>query len=162
LQQIESSFENQEDRKEALDSVVERAIAAGPYCVEHYEEKAASYVDAFDTAEKEADAFVKAEQEREDKICDEKRAEKMAKKMVRVRAIYDLLDEYLGDCPRKELALDCVWKEHEWTQDPLRFNCKIVEDAMRHMISAPVSLSCLLVLLFDWQPLILNHDVVLF
>jgi murein L,D-transpeptidase YcbB/YkuD len=138
LQQIESSFDSQEDRKEALESVVERAISAGgAYCPRHYEEKAASYVEAFETAEKEAEVFIRAEQARADKLYNERREEKVAKKVARVRAIFDLFEEYLADCPRKELAMTCTWREDDL--DCLKFNCTIVEQAMRHLVSAPVS-----------------------
>lgn len=138
LQQIESSFDSQEDRKEALESVVERAISAGgAYCPRHYEEKAASYVEAFEIAEKEAEIFIRAEQARADKLYNERREEKVAKKVARVRAIFDLFDEYLADCPRKELAMNCTWREDDL--DCLKFNCTIVEQAMKHLVSAPVS-----------------------
>jgi hypothetical protein len=94
-------------------------------------------VEAFETAEKEAEIFIRAEQARADKLYNERREEKVAKKVARVRAIFDQFDEYLEDCPRKELAMNCTWREDDL--DCLKFNCTIVEQALKHLVSAPVS-----------------------
>lgn len=138
LQQIESSFNTDAERKEQLEFMVERAHAASNHCPMHYDENAAWYVDEFDSAEKEAEQRLKDEEDMKEKAFAERREEKQGKKLARVRAIYDLLDEYLGECPDKEMALECSWRENDY-QECLKFKCTVVEDAMRHLVSAPVS-----------------------
>lgn len=141
LQQIESSFDNAEDRNLHLKSMIERAHAQSDTCPLHYEENAERYCHIFQTAEKEADQRLIEEEELKEKALAERREEKHSKKLERVKGIYDLLDEYLGDCPKKELALDCEWRENDFSGQCVRFKCTIVEEAMRGMISAPVSSS---------------------
>lgn len=139
LQQIETSFDNTEDRKAHLEAVVERANANTNRCPVHYDEMAEQYVELFNSAEKEAERRLKVEEEMKSREWAERREEKQSKKVARVRTIYDLLDEYLGDCPNKEMALECTWDETDY-QECLRFKCTIVSGAMRSMIVAPVSL----------------------
>jgi hypothetical protein len=138
IQQIESSFTDVEDRKVHLESMAERAHLNTNHCPVHYQEMAGLYVDLFECAEKEAEERLREEEELKCKACAERREEKQARKMERVRAIYDLLDEYLGDCPEKEMALECEWREEDY-QECLKFRCTIVDVAMKSMISAPVS-----------------------
>jgi hypothetical protein len=145
IQQIESSFVETQDRKLHLESMVERAHGNTNHCPMHYEELCGEYVDLFEVAEKEAEERLREEEEMKNKACKERREEKQARKMERVRAIYDLLEEYLGeDCPEKEMALECEWREEDY-QECLKFKCTIVDGAMKSMISAPVSITFVLV-----------------
>jgi len=59
LQQIENTYVNNDDKKSALEGMVERALSnEGKFCPVHYEEKAAAYQEMHENAEKEADEHV--------------------------------------------------------------------------------------------------------
>ena len=114
LQQIESSFDSAGERNVHLKSVVERAHEASDVCPLHYEENAATYVKMFREMEKEADRRLREEEDENARLYAERREEKHSRKVTRVRAIYELLSDYLGDCPLKELALECDWRDHDY------------------------------------------------
>eukprot|EP00970_Alexandrium_tamarense_P009841 scaffold1967_cov199-Alexandrium_tamarense.AAC.23 len=138
LQQIESSFSQTEDRKEALEAMVVRAIeTSGKYCPSHYEDVAASYCEMFDASCKEADDYIHSEQMKEHQKYVERRDERVAKRLQRVRGIYNQVEELLADCPMKEIALSCTWREDD--TDCLRFKCNIVNQNLMNIVSAPVS-----------------------
>ena len=140
LQQIECSYKSMNERKSALEEVVVRAhTKSGKYCPCQYEEKAAVYVEIFESAETEADDYVAAAQEREYEQYRERRDLRLEKRLLRVKAIYATLDNLLDGCPLKDLALDCTW--HEKDQDCLKFTCTIVDQTMRNIVSAPASAS---------------------
>jgi hypothetical protein len=110
LQQIENSYANNDDKKCALEGVVAKALTnEGKYCPIHYEEKAAAYRELYENAEKDADEVVVAALERDTVEYIKRREERIAKRMIRIRSIYALLEEILVDCPLKDLALDCTW-----------------------------------------------------
>jgi hypothetical protein len=92
--------------------MTQRAICNGnKYCPIHYEEKAAAYHEMFENAEKEAEECIAAAAEKDQQQYRERREERIAKRMVRIRSIYDSLEDSLDDCPLKDLALDCTWLE---------------------------------------------------
>lgn len=138
LQQIDSSFDNNQDRKMHLESILERAHEGTAHCPLHYEKMAKEYVELFDEAEKEADRRLREEEEMKNMEIAERREEKQSRKVARVRAIFDALEDYLEDCPNKEMALECTWREHDY-QECLKFKCTLVDGWMRHMVMAPVS-----------------------
>jgi len=112
LQQIENSYTNNDDKKSALEGTVAQAHTNdGKYCPAHYEEKAASYQEIYENAEKEADDTVAAALEKDQQMYRERREERIAKRMTRIRSIYASLEDIMGDCPLKELALECTWLE---------------------------------------------------
>ena len=115
LQQIENSYSSNDDRKSALEGFVQKAISNdGKYCPIHYEEKAAAFHEMFETAEKEADEYVERALELDQQKYKERREERIAKRMTRIRSIYESLEDSLDDCPLKDLALDCTWLEVSW------------------------------------------------
>ena len=114
LQQIESSFDSAEERNAHLKSMVERAHEASDVCPLHYEENVKEYVRTFHEMEMEADRRLREEENENARLYAERREEKYSRKVARVRAIYELLDEYLGDCPLKELALESDWRDHDY------------------------------------------------
>ena len=112
LQQIENSYSNNDDKKSALEGFVQKAISNdGKYCPIHYEEKAAAFHEMFENAEKEADEYVERALELDQQKYRERREERIAKRMTRIRSIYESLEDSLDDCPLKDLALDCTWLE---------------------------------------------------
>ena len=111
LQQIENTYSSNEDKKLALSGMLEKALDEGKHCSVHYEEKAAAYQEMFENAEKEADDVVAAALEADQQKYRERRDERIAKRMTRIRAIYATMEEILEDCPLKELALECTWLE---------------------------------------------------
>lgn len=140
LQQIENTYANNEDKKSALEGIVAKALAnGGKYCPIHYEEKAAAYREMYENAEKEADELVVAALERDQVEYTKRREERIAKRMIRIRSIYASLEEILGDCPLKDVALDCTWLEND--ERCINFTCHVVEQNMSTIISAPASAS---------------------
>ncbi|KAL7530651.1 hypothetical protein ACHAXR_006460, partial [Thalassiosira sp. AJA248-18] len=140
LQQIENTYANNDDKKSALEGIVQKALANdGKYCPVHYEEKAAAYQEMFENAEKEADEHVAAALEMDQQKYRERRDERIAKRMTRIRSIYASLEEILDDCPLKDLALDCTWLESD--ERCIKFSCHIVENTFTNIISAPASAS---------------------
>lgn len=139
LQQIENTYTNNEDKKSALEGIVQKALEGSRHCPVHYEEKAAAYQEMFENAEKEADDYVAAELEKDNQKYRERREERIQKRMTRIRAIYETLEETLDDCPLKDLALACQWLESD--ERCIKFSCHIVEQKMSHIISAPASSS---------------------
>lgn len=167
LQQIENSYSNNDDRKCALEGMVAKALTnEGKYCPIHYEEKAAAYHEMYENAEKEADDVVLADIQRDSAEYFKRREERIAKRMIRIRSIYSVIEEILADCPLKDLALDCTWLEVRrivfplWRVNPYRtiftwcfsshftspqdercvkFTCHIVEQSLSNIISAPAS-----------------------
>lgn len=140
LQQIENSYTNNDDKKSALEGTVAQAHTNdGKYCPAHYEEKAASYQEIYENAEKEADDTVAAALEKDQQMYRERREERIAKRMTRIRSIYASLEDIMGDCPLKELALECTWLESD--ERCVKFSCHIVEQTMSSIISAPASAS---------------------
>lgn len=112
LHQIENTYDNNDDRKGALEGVVATAHTnEGKHCPHQYEEKAAAYYEMFENSEKDADDLVADEQEKDQQKYRERRDERIAKRMTRIRSIYANLQEILDDCPLKNLALDCTWLE---------------------------------------------------
>lgn len=140
LQQIENTYANADDKKGALEGIVQRALTNdGKYCPVHYEEKAAAYREMFENAEKEAEEQVDAALELEQQKYRERREERIAKRMTRIRSIYESLSEILDDCALKDLAMECTWLESD--ERCVKFSCHIVEQTMSHIISAPASAS---------------------
>mmetsp|Transcript_16637 Transcript_16637/g.34983 ORF Transcript_16637/g.34983 Transcript_16637/m.34983 type:complete len:626 (-) Transcript_16637:241-2118(-) len=140
LQQIENTYANNDDKKSALDGIVQKALSSdGKYCPMHYEEKAAAYHEMFENAEKEADEHVAAALEKDQQKYRERRDERIAKRMTRIRSIYASLEDSLYDCPLKDLALDCRWLESD--ERCVKFTCHIVEQKLSNIISAPASAS---------------------
>lgn len=112
LQQIENSYSTNDDKKCALEGVVAAVHAnEDKYCPQTYDEKAAAYHEIFENAEKEADDHVASAHEQDQQKWRERREERIAKRMTRIRGIYSILEEVLDDCPLKDLALDCTWLE---------------------------------------------------
>ena len=112
LQQIENTYANNDDKKSALEGIVQKALTNdGKYCPVHYEEKAAAYHEMYENAEKEADEHVACALEKDQQKYRERREERIAKRMTRIRSIYASLEEILDDCPLKDVALDCRWLE---------------------------------------------------
>eukprot|EP00578_Thalassiosira_sp_NH16_P010740 CAMPEP_0181119948 /NCGR_PEP_ID=MMETSP1071-20121207/23879_1 /TAXON_ID=35127 /ORGANISM="Thalassiosira sp., Strain NH16" /LENGTH=588 /DNA_ID=CAMNT_0023204539 /DNA_START=88 /DNA_END=1851 /DNA_ORIENTATION=- len=140
LEQIENTYANNDDKKSALEGIVQKALAnAGKYCAVHYEETAAAYNEMYENAEKEADDHVAAALEEDQQKYRERREERIAKRMTRIRTIYASLEEILDDCPLKDLALDCTWLEND--ERCVKFSCHIVEQKLNNIISAPASAS---------------------
>lgn len=112
LQQIENTYSTSDDKKGALEGVVAAVhINEGKYYPQNYEEKAAAYYEIFENAEKEADDHVASVLEQDQQKYRERREERIAKRMTRIRGIYSILEDVLDDCPLKDLALDCTWLE---------------------------------------------------
>jgi len=172
LQQIDNTYSNNDDKKSALEGMTQRAICNGnKYCPIHYEEKAAAYHIMFEDAEKEAEECITAAVEKDQQQYRERREERIAKRMVRIRSIYDSLEDSLDDCPLKDMALDCTWLEvcccdkgimhirllsypsihisHisstinllQNDERCVKFSCHIVEQKLSNIISAPASAS---------------------
>lgn len=140
LQQIENTYVDNGDKKSALEGMVQRALAHdGKFCPLHYEEKAAAYQETWENAEKEADEHVAAALERDQQKFRERREERIAKRMTRIKSIVASLQEILDDCPLKDLALDCKWLESD--ERCVKFTCHIVEHRLSNIISAPASAS---------------------
>ena len=93
----------------------------------------------YENAEKEADDQVAAALERDQQMYRERREERIAKRMARIRSIYATLEEILDDCELKDLALDCTWLEND--ERCVKFSCHIVEQTLTYIISAPASAS---------------------
>jgi hypothetical protein len=112
LQQIENSYSTTDDKKCALEGIVAAVHTnEDKYSPQQYEEKAAAYHEIFENAEKEAVDHVACLLEQDQQKYRERREERIAKRMGRIRSIYALLEEVLDDCPLKDLALDCTWLE---------------------------------------------------
>ena len=113
LQQIENTYTTNDDKKSALEGIVQKSLCENDskYCPVHYEEKAAAYHEMYDNAEKEADEIVAAALEMDQQKYRERREERIAKRMTRIRSIYESLEDSLDDCPLKDLALECTWLE---------------------------------------------------
>jgi len=140
LQQIENTYADNEDKKLALDGMVQKALSNdSKFCPIHYEEKAAAYQEIWENAEKEADDYVDAAVEKDQEKFRERRKERITKRMTRIRSIYTSLEEILDDCALKDLALDCTWLESD--ERCVRFTCHIVEQKLTNIISAPASAS---------------------
>eukprot|EP00584_Thalassiosira_punctigera_P021481 CAMPEP_0172562840 /NCGR_PEP_ID=MMETSP1067-20121228/98625_1 /TAXON_ID=265564 ORGANISM="Thalassiosira punctigera, Strain Tpunct2005C2" /NCGR_SAMPLE_ID=MMETSP1067 /ASSEMBLY_ACC=CAM_ASM_000444 /LENGTH=588 /DNA_ID=CAMNT_0013353155 /DNA_START=390 /DNA_END=2153 /DNA_ORIENTATION=+ len=140
LQQIENTYANNDDKKSALEGIVQKALTNdGKYCPVHYEEEVAAYHEIFENAEKEADEHVAAALERDQQKYRERREERIAKRMTRIRSIYASLEEILDDCPLKDVALDCRWLESD--ERCIKFTCHLVEQKLGNIISAPASAS---------------------
>lgn len=140
LQQIENTYANTDDKKSALEGIVQKALTNdGKYCPIHYEEKAAAYHEMYENAEKEADETVAAALEMDQQKYIQRRDERIAKRMTRIRSIYATLEEILDDCLLKDLALDCQWLESD--ERCVKFSCHIVEQKLSNIISAPASAS---------------------
>lgn len=79
LQQIENTYANAEDKKSALEGVVQKALSGegSKHCPAHYEEQAAAYQEMFENAEKEADDLVAAALEKDEQKYRERREERM-------------------------------------------------------------------------------------
>lgn len=170
LQQIENTYSTSDDKKSALEGIVQRALVNdGRMCPVHYEERAAAYHEMHENAEKEADDIVAAALEKDAQKYEERRQERIAKRMTRIRSIYDSLEDMLDGCPLRELALDCQWLEVSKRGETLRtrlgvlfdvysysclsrfqpkgdercikFKCHMVEETLSTIISAPSSAS---------------------
>mmetsp|Transcript_22739 Transcript_22739/g.49227 ORF Transcript_22739/g.49227 Transcript_22739/m.49227 type:complete len:626 (-) Transcript_22739:318-2195(-) len=140
LQQIENTYANNDDKKSALEGIVQKALSNdGKYCPIHYEEKAAAYQEIYENAEKEADDTVAAALEMDQQKYIQRRDERIAKRMTRIRSIYASVEEILDDCPLKDLALDCTWLESD--ERCVKFSCHVVEQKLGTIISAPASAS---------------------
>ncbi|KAL7430449.1 hypothetical protein ACHAXH_002474 [Discostella pseudostelligera] len=140
LQQIENSYSTTDDKKCALEGIVAAVHTnEDKYSPQQYEEKAAAYHEIFENAEKEAVDHVACLLEQDQQKYRERREERIAKRMGRIRSIYALLEEVLDDCPLKDLALDCTWLESD--ERCVKFTCHIVEQSMTNIISAPASSS---------------------
>lgn len=140
LQQIENTYANVDDKKSALEGIVQKALTNnGKFCPIHYEEKAAAYHEMYENSEKEADETVAAALEVDQQKYIQRRDERIAKRMTRIRSIYATLEEILDDCSLKDLALDCQWLESD--ERCVKFSCHIVEQKLSNIISAPASAS---------------------
>jgi len=140
LQQIENTYANNDDKKSALEGIVQKALTNdGKYCPMHYEEKALAYHEMYENAEKEADEHVACALEKDQQKYRERREERIAKRMTRIRSIYASLEEILDDCPLKDVALDCRWLESD--ERCVKFSCHVVEQKLGNIISAPASAS---------------------
>jgi len=66
-----------------------------------------------------------------------------AKRLCKLRAVHDILSEFLQDHEWKDLALECTWDEGGicFNDAHVSYSCAIVDDAMRIMINAPSSAS---------------------
>ncbi|KAL7555222.1 hypothetical protein ACHAWF_018967 [Thalassiosira exigua] len=112
LQQIENTYANNDDKKSALEGIVQKTLSSeGRYCPVHYEERAAAYHEMYENAEKEADDHVAAALEKDHQKYRERREERIAKRMTRIRSIYETIEGIMEDCSLKDLALDCTWLE---------------------------------------------------
>mmetsp|Transcript_6537 Transcript_6537/g.14191 ORF Transcript_6537/g.14191 Transcript_6537/m.14191 type:complete len:628 (+) Transcript_6537:211-2094(+) len=138
LMQIEGSYRTTAERKAALEEHLSRAHTdCGDVCKNCYESKAAAYVEIFQSAEDEADEFIKLANEKKLQIGRQRREERLRKKRERIQGIYEYLEELLEDCPYKDVALACEWREND--QDCLKFKCSFVQCAMCHIIGAPAT-----------------------
>lgn len=112
LQQIENSYSTSDEKKGALEGIVATVHTnESKDCSLTYEEKAAAFHEIFENAEREADDHVASALEQDQQKYRERREERIAKRMTRIRSIYAILEAVLNDCPLKDLALDCTWLE---------------------------------------------------
>lgn len=138
--QIDNTFSSREDKKVALEGMVQKAMSdKSDFCPIRYDEKCAAYQEIFEEAEKECDDAVKADQERKHEEYTERREAKILKRMTKIRKIYASLQSDLADCPMKDLALACEWLEDD--QRCIRFSRTFVQRRMASIISAPCSAS---------------------
>lgn len=140
LQQVENTYADNDDKKAALEGMVQRALThEGACCPLHYEERAAAYQEMWENAEREADDQLAAALEADQRKYRERRGERIAKRMTRIRSIHAALQEILEDCPLKDLALDCQWLEGD--ERCVKYTCYLVEHKLSNIISAPASAS---------------------
>lgn len=144
LQQIDNSFPNQNEKKEALAGFVKKVLTENSSnCPFHYEEKAMAYCEIHRDAEKEADDYIEKKLKAQMQKYDENKQERITKRLAKTRAIHASMENVLMGCALKDLALDCTWNEE--SENCLRFACCFVQEQMSSLLSAPSSASKLAV-----------------
>jgi hypothetical protein len=117
IKQIENSYFTMDERKQALEQMLE-TIDENTTALEDndQETRAEALLSAHETAESEHPAFLEAKRSLAQAKRDALVADKTAKKLKNVRPIYDKIEALLDGYVHKEAAMECTWDQYGYVR----------------------------------------------
>lgn len=134
--QIENTLDTREQKKDAIKKIIDDLCGEEESEQRNeYESRAKELKKLWGEAERDADDYLAKKEEARLSVIRSKHQERVAKRLSRIRPIYNKMKELLEGSPMADVALQCSW--YETSQDCLFFKCRWVRDITERMLSAP-------------------------